>query len=296
MSKIKIAKNRPEITERLDISTQVFSSLIKSEKVLIEQDNSYVADQDASWRGSVGLHQFGKMMQEHVIVFVESGAMDIALDDYDFRVESGEAVWFLPDCRRSLATAEHFSHARAWRINFSLFENEKCLFFNKRYIHKSDAWQLLSYMQIAAELWHNNPPWRDDEFRSLLNCITLRFFSLPEYADNSERVLDSKKRQEILSFIFDNITEEITPRDLAEKAGMTADYFSRIFKNTFSIPPKTYLVRQRLRYAANLLLESDLSIKEICHTIGETNISKFYRQFRGLFGIPPARYRLSNRG
>lgn len=53
---------------------------------------------------------------------------------------------------------------------------------------------------------------------------------------------------------------------------------------------------QRLHNAARLLLESDMSVKEVAYAAGYEHPSSFIRAFRHRFSQTPRSYRLGTRG
>ena len=85
-------------------------------------------------------------------------------------------------------------------------------------------------------------------------------------------------------------------RDLAAEFRLSPAYLQRLFKNETGICMGEWLSEQRLQRAAYLLSNSDLSIKEITHTIGYEHTSSFVRAFERRFLQAPARYRRQNEG
>lgn len=65
-----------------------------------------------------------------------------------------------------------------------------------------------------------------------------------------------------------------------------------LFRQQTGIPPARYLKRLRLERARKLLKETFLPINQIMRQVGVSDESHFIRDFKGLFGDPPIRYRL----
>lgn len=55
--------------------------------------------------------------------------------------------------------------------------------------------------------------------------------------------------QNVLNYIDDNITNELSAVIIAEIAGYSAYHFSRIFTETIGIPVMSYVTWRRLQYA-----------------------------------------------
>jgi AraC-like DNA-binding protein len=92
-------------------------------------------------------------------------------------------------------------------------------------------------------------------------------------------------------YIAEELTNDLTQRDVAEHIGMTETQFSRFFKkntgNTFS----DYLTALRLHKACTLLVDDQYAITDICFMSGYTNLSNFNRRFRERYGMTPRDYR-----
>lgn len=80
--------------------------------------------------------------------------------------------------------------------------------------------------------------------------------------------------------------------ELAVTANMSESHFRRTFKQCFGIAPQEFMLQQRLRHAAKLLTQTDLSITQVALDSGFGDQSHFSRQFGRFFGQPPRSYRL----
>lgn len=79
--------------------------------------------------------------------------------------------------------------------------------------------------------------------------------------------------------------------ELSQHAGYTKDHFARVFKKVVGQTPHDYLINARVRRARQLLLESNLSIKEIASALGYRDIYFFSRQFKAKMGMTPSEAR-----
>ncbi len=80
-------------------------------------------------------------------------------------------------------------------------------------------------------------------------------------------------------------------REIARRAHFSPYHFIRLFRRAFSHTPHQYLVRRRLIKAKQLLAETELSVTEVCLTVGFQSLGSFSHLFRLWTGDAPARYR-----
>jgi AraC-like DNA-binding protein len=71
--------------------------------------------------------------------------------------------------------------------------------------------------------------------------------------------------------------------------------FSRFFKNGTQRTVTDYVNELRIGLASRLLLETELSILEICLRSGYENASNFNRRFREYRGMTPREFRAAHR-
>lgn len=103
--------------------------------------------------------------------------------------------------------------------------------------------------------------------------------------------LDQRAREKLVRFARRRISERVTPAQLARELGLNADYFARVFSRTFGMPPRRWLVRERLAAAAERLRASDVGIAELAAELGYPDVFLFSRQFKQAYGRSPQRFR-----
>jgi len=102
---------------------------------------------------------------------------------------------------------------------------------------------------------------------------------------------ESSRLCNVLDWIVTNFENDIRLSEAAKVAEMNENAFSRFFslrtRKTFS----GFVQELRLQKAAKLLVESELSITEVCYACGYNNISNFNRQFLHHYQMNPLRYK-----
>jgi two-component system response regulator YesN len=82
-----------------------------------------------------------------------------------------------------------------------------------------------------------------------------------------------------------------TIRDLACEVNLSISHLQHLFKAQTGSCLGRSLTEERLHKAAALLLETNLSVKEISYVVGYKHPSSFIRAFERFFGQAPTYYR-----
>ncbi|OHD60371.1 MAG: hypothetical protein A2096_08485 [Spirochaetes bacterium GWF1_41_5] len=98
----------------------------------------------------------------------------------------------------------------------------------------------------------------------------------------------------ILFYIQNNYTREITLKQLSDKLIISKSYLIMLFKKNIGMSIINYLNEIRLQKAKELLLATKYSMIEIALIIGYQNVSYFNRLFKRKFYISPLKFRNKN--
>ena len=78
---------------------------------------------------------------------------------------------------------------------------------------------------------------------------------------------------------------------IARSVHMSAGHFSREFRTAYGESPYSYLMTRRIERAMALLRRGDLSVTEVCFTVGCASLGTFSTRFTELVGVSPSIYR-----
>lgn len=78
---------------------------------------------------------------------------------------------------------------------------------------------------------------------------------------------------------------------LARGVHMSAGHLSRQFRLAYGESPYSYLMTRRIERAMALLRRGDLSVTDICFTVGCASLGTFTTRFTELVGMSPGTYR-----
>ncbi|WP_134748788.1 helix-turn-helix domain-containing protein [Paenibacillus athensensis] len=97
----------------------------------------------------------------------------------------------------------------------------------------------------------------------------------------------------LIDYIQHNIYEPLPLAHLASFAGYSQYHFARIFKERIGLSPLYYVSAMRLQKAKDLLLQTNLNIRDIGLEIGQQSLGTFTTRFKERVGVSPAEFRQS---
>ena len=101
------------------------------------------------------------------------------------------------------------------------------------------------------------------------------------------------RMSEVLRYMAAQSSEEHTVAALARMAKLSPYHFLRSFKSVTGVTPHQWLLRARLRAAAEKLAITRAPVTDIAFDVGFDDLSNFTRTFRAEFGASPRQYRLA---
>lgn len=117
----------------------------------------------------------------------------------------------------------------------------------------------------------------------------------PPRASRSPSVRDRRRAVEAALWLEAHAPERVGLEAAARQAGLGPFHFLRLFSSVVGATPHQYLVRARLRRAARLLAERELSVTDVALEAGFGDLSNFIRTFRRAAGVSPRRFRQASR-
>ena len=106
---------------------------------------------------------------------------------------------------------------------------------------------------------------------------------------------DRRRAVEAALFIDAHASEPLRLEQIAALTSVSPFHFLRLFARVTGLTPHQYLVRARLRRAAELLADPDRRIGDIAFEVGFGDLSNFVRTFHRAAGMSPGRFRRHSR-
>ena len=92
-------------------------------------------------------------------------------------------------------------------------------------------------------------------------------------------------------FIWKNLARKVSLAEIAKAVGLSAPYFSTVFKEEMGENFSSYINRLRIEKATALLTETGIPIKTVATFCGFVDQSWFSKIFKHFTGITPGKYR-----
>lgn len=140
-----------------------------------------------------------------------------------------------------------------------------------------------------------------EEFPAVLQFMTL-LYELSFYTDAAKTLAsssfakvqvsqNSRRITRVHRYINENYKNEIRLEEVSSLVGMTTVAFSRFFKLRTGKCLSDYIIGIRLGHASRMLVDSTMTIAEICYACGFNNISNFNRLFKKNKKCSPREFR-----
>jgi len=150
--------------------------------------------------------------------------------------------------------------------------------------------RILSLFENVWEESNGNALGRDRLMRSSLEQILLEVARHSQASPQTNQAGHSAIHNALM-FLHHHFRSPLSLEFVAMQVGLSPNYFSRTFHKTTGVQFQKYLQTLRLRFAASLLLASDLPITEICFASGFGNMAHFGRAFRDQYHVSSSDYR-----
>lgn len=287
-------------------------NLVKASRKLSELDLSFVIDNlsvEVLWfRVMINTKDWFIKRHTHSTFefhFIASGSCQVHLDDDQFQVGAGEFYLTAPGVYH-----EQSGTGRDGLIEYSINCNLKPLDDTQSEIHQilkilkdspckklPDRYGLITLFNQALEEAYSQNIGFYNNIKSLVVMIIIAATRAiagditPEYAVPLKNQKDDYRLAQITKFITDNIESPISTKDIAKHVFLSEKQLCRIIREHKGVSTKDLILQYKLDKAKELLLQTDLSIKQIAERLGFSSEYYFHQFFKREEGYPPGVYR-----
>ena len=230
----------------------------------------------------------------HTIEFIESGHGTFHQDGTDYPLEPKCILAYKPNQDYTISAAEDSRLSKFW---ISMAGSEVEDFFHKigtvespviqmrdsRYMHVLFQ-QLLDYAaRYNFEIGH-------DTCRLALRLILKRILNDCETAHQKQST-SYTRYLECIEYMENHVASLTSINELAEKVKVDTSYLIRLFKRYDSESPYKRLIRLKTREAAEILLYTDKTIREVADDLDFEDPFIFSKCFKRVYGVSPKHFR-----
>lgn len=238
-------------------------------------------------------------LEENVLFFVEKGTFKFSHGEQTFIVEKHQIALF----KKDILLQYRFEDNEAAFMLFILSSELIVEFAKLTQLNTTDGneldqevvcnsgGQLLLYIASLQAYFQGGILITDSltkiKLLELLFCLSTNNQSL------FKEILDVREqfRPNITCIVEENITNSLSLRQLARLAGRSVSSFRRDFLYIYNMPPSRWIRLKRLEKAQQLLANTNMTVTDICYTLGFESIAHFSRIFKSNFGYPPSEMR-----
>lgn len=227
----------------------------------------------------------------HLLYFAVESSFTAQVGSHQFLAPSGSLIWICPETVFRFRSRPGKAGPTIARVRFSVTEADTRCRPSRSFYVLENAWdQIPSLQRLAQEVEHPGPyaKWK---IKSELCLLSAKVFERTHSRETGQTVFNDEIREKISLLSQSDPAARIKPEELARQLGFSPDYFTRLFRRSYGVPPKTWLLKQRLRHAAAMLREPGIRISEVAEAHGYTDLYLFSRQFRKEFGRSPSEWR-----
>ena len=114
----------------------------------------------------------------------------------------------------------------------------------------------------------------------------------PNLACREDTIASHRRAVErVITSARERLCEPISLHDMSRVAYLSTFHFNRVFHQITGLPPAKFISAMRLDEAKRLLLNTNLSITDICFEVGYNSLSTFTRRFSQHVGLGPREFR-----
>lgn len=140
-----------------------------------------------------------------------------------------------------------------------------------------------------------NPTMKDNVRISFYIDEILSLFLEGSLTDQDKTVYQWNKARDIAIYIHSNLHRKIYLEELSDLICVSKETFHAKFKEEFGKTLSEYILAERIKSAAELLVNSDFTIEYIASLLSYSNPGRFIQKFKLSTGLTPAQYRAMNR-
>lgn len=229
------------------------------------------------------------------LVYVESGELTAILDGQAYRIPAGHMLLTSSYAVHSYRTEPDGENQVVVMIiplltvpTLQKRLNKKA--FNQVVYDARQDEEVRLLMPLIAGHWRDYSVETQKGISYMVLGLLISRVGLKEQPSNHQNGL----MRDVLIYLQNNYHQPLRMESLAKQFGYSKSRFSRLFHDHLGCSMIDYLSVLRCRHAAQLLLESDMTMLDIALNVGFECLRTFYRAFKNCYEMTPTQYIRTN--
>lgn len=241
-----------------------------------------------------GWHLRDRVFSHHLFYYIFRNTVRWRIDAEEGVLGPSSFVWIAPRIQHSFAF-DPVHHVQLIHIVLELGPPEELTPAPVTFLVLPHAPQLETPMRQLHAALDEPGPYAPACARAALGLVCARALAARAAAAVRHR-LDLTQCRVLETQLRHRRLRSLDPAKLARCLGLSHDYFTRLFRATYGVPPRAWIHRERIARAAKDLIDTSLSVSEVAIRHEYPDVFSFSKQFSKTMGMSPTRYRALTRG
>lgn len=227
---------------------------------------------------------------EYEILFFTRGKAEIIIGSKTYKMKKNDLFIIKPAVYHSVKILDENTTYERFVLNFSqsfIPDSAKPFFDDCFELYNLESDNLiLSLISEWYAIKHSAFLTQDDDDVESYVKTFLLFLSSQKSDKKIAPVKANKTIEEIIRYIDENPSEQITAETLSKIFFVSKSYIIHSFKNHFGISLMNYVNKKRMLYAQRLIT-GGFTPAEVSEKLNYNDYSTFYRQYKKFIGVSP---------
>lgn len=233
-----------------------------------------------------------KIVDHYIFHCVTSGKGTYWIHDQTFHLEKGDCFLLIPDTPIRYQADLKEPWIYYW-IGFDGLDVRQLLSLcglwdNHPITHYPDPERL---GRLIAPLITCDPSRLSQNYYALGQLYQLLSLFMENNTDNHPLSRKEFYAEQVIAFVNENYSCDITVQDIAHHIGLDRTYLYRVFKEVYGISIQNYILHFRLKKACHFLAYSNFSVSQISQYCGYSSVQQFSCIFKKNIHCSPSEYR-----
>lgn len=237
------------------------------------------------------------------LMYMEKGYMDVFINGQKYSLHEGDLI-FIP-ANVVYSTRAYNEYLDLYVVVFSVNDEEDLinsvsgdyLKFNRDYVVNFSDYDDFNHVVLSRNInCHRQfqeifTLYKTKSQTKFLKINALIILLLVKIIENSGHNVQKTLVTQIIEYIDQNITNDISCDSIANHFKYNLNYLSKLVRKDTGRSISSYILREKCRVAANWILETNMTISEIAKELGFCSTSHFTNTFIKIMKCTPSMYK-----